>query len=367
MKKPIDRKYEIGLSFFEGIGPIRYRSLTAHFGSASGVFTASKSDLQKSGLTERFINKFTLFRQETNLDTLARDILNKNIQVLIQDDLEYPELLREIPDAPFILYARGNVSHLRGELPIGVVGTRRPTRYGIEMTKTFTEQLVQAGCTIISGMAMGVDAVAHTVALNNDGKTVAVLGCGVDICYPAINRPVYDRLKKDGLIISEFPPGMKTSKGVFPSRNRIIAGLSRGVLVTEGTDKSGSLITARNAADYGRDVFAIPSPLTSPMGMASLILIQQGARAVGSADDILQEYSETYRHISQKAKALSLETLSSEEQRVIGFITQEGSAHVDSLVRTVALSSAEVLAIVSRLEISGVVSEVEDGVYALRT
>ncbi|MCR4264380.1 MAG: DNA-processing protein DprA, partial [Candidatus Roizmanbacteria bacterium] len=330
------------------------------------VFNATDTDLQSCGLSGSFIEKFTSFRQKTNLDTICRDIEKKNIQVLTQEDDEYPELLKEIPSAPFILYALGNVSYLRSELPIGVVGTRRPTRYGVEVTRTFAEKLVRAGCTIVSGMAMGVDAVAHKTAMDEKGRTVAVLGCGVDICYPAVNRQIYDRLKTDGLIISEFPPGMRTSIGVFPSRNRIIAGLSRGVLVTEGTDKSGSLITAKNAAEYGRDVFAVPSPITSPMSKASLILMQNGAKAVGDADDILSEYSETSRHIAQKTKAASLESLSSDEKRIVGLISKEGSVHVDSLLRNASLSSAEVLTIVSRLEMTGVVSEVEEGVYAIR-
>jgi len=366
MKKPTSRKYEIGLSFFEGVGPIRYRSLINYFGSASAVFKASETDLKKSGFGDNFIEKFTSFRQKTNLDALSHDIQKKNIQVLTQEDDEYPDLLKEIPSAPFILYALGDMSFLHDELPIGIVGTRQPTRYGIEVTRIFTEKLVHAGCTIISGMAMGIDAIAHKTAMNEKGRTVAVLGCGVDICYPAVNRAIYDRLKTDGLIISEFPPGMRTSIGVFPSRNRIIAGLSRGVLVTEGTDKSGSLITAKNAAEFGRDVFAIPSPITSQMGKASLILIQNGAQAVGDANDILQEYSEVSKRIAQETKAASLISLSFDEKRIVGLITQEGSVHVDSLVRTISMSSAEVLAIVSRLEMSGVVSEIEEGVYTIR-
>lgn len=366
MQNPTSRLYEIGLSFFEGIGPVRYKSLIRYFGSASEVFSASDAELKKSGLSDAVVTKFIAFREKTNLRAVAQSVQEKNIKVLVQNDEEYPEMLKEIPSAPFILYALGNISYLRQELPIGIVGTRQPTRYGTEVTRTFTKHLVRAGCTIISGMAMGVDAVAHTAALDESGKTVAVLGCGVDICYPAVNRQIYDLLRKDGLVISEFPPGMRTSKGVFPSRNRIIAGLSCGVLVTEGTDKSGSLITARNAADFGRDVFVVPGPITSPMSEAGLILMQNGAKAVGNADDIISEYAESSERMSREAKVLSLEKLSQEELRIVGLITREGSVHIDSLVRTMPLSSSEIFSLISRLELSGVVSEIGEGIYTIR-
>src|SRR3989344_859264 len=258
MQKTFDEetKASIGLSYFEGIGPVRYQFLVSKFGSAGAVYHASITQLKEAGLSEKFAAQFDEFRRQTDLSKIATDITGKNIHIILKDDALYPDRLSQCPDAPFILYALGDRTLLQNDLPIAIVGTRKPTTYGSKVTRMIAGELANAGCTVVSGMAMGVDAIAHKCALDAQGKTIAVLGCGVDICYPAVNRELYNQLIKSGLIISEFPPGMTSSKGVFPARNRIIAGLSLGVLVTEGAEKSGSLITAARAAEYGRDVYS---------------------------------------------------------------------------------------------------------------
>ncbi len=223
----------------------------------------------------------------------GRKSVNKSfgrIATISLHDTNYPALLREIPDPPELLYVRGVGSKINVKKTIAVVGTRHPTPYGITMTKKIVTQLVHVGYTIVSGMAMGIDTVAHWAAIEAAGKTIAVLGCGIDIVAPAVNTDLYWRIINGyGAIVSEIPPGVRTDKKRFVTRNRIISGLSLGVLVTEGARKSGTLITARYAGEQGRDVFALPGPVTSKYSGAASYLLKNGAKLVESASDILEE------------------------------------------------------------------------------
>ncbi|MBI4130051.1 DNA-protecting protein DprA [Candidatus Roizmanbacteria bacterium] len=357
-------KYLIGLSFFEGIGPVRYRVLKSYFGSAKAIFSASNDELRQTGIGTQLVEKFTHFRDAVDLSSYQGELTKKGVRVITEKDSEYPKLLRETSAAPFILYALGDTTLLKHELKLAVVGTRRPTSYGIQVTKTFARELAAAGYCIVSGMAMGVDAVAHMAALDALGSTIAVLGCGVDICYPAVNRGVYQQLIKRGLILSEFPPGTRTSKGVFPSRNRIVAGLCRGVVVTEGARDSGSLITAGFALDFGRDVFAVPGPITSQMSEAPTELLKHGAKPVARTIDILEEYEDTRKKQSVQSDAL-LSTLTDEERIVVRLVAQEGSLHIDELVRKIDQSPALTFSIISALEIRGILEQVASGTYSI--
>ena len=209
---------------------------------------------------------------------------------VFRNDRRYPRLLSEIPDPPEVLYVRGKGSKINLEKTIAVVGTRNITSYGREVTQKLVRELVKNGFTIVSGMALGVDTVAHETAIAEGGKTIAVLGCGIDIIYPSRNARLYrDIIFRNGAIVSEIPPGVWTDSKRFVTRNRIISGLSLGVLVIEGTEKSGTLITAKYALDQGRDVFAVPGPITSELSRAASILLKNGAKLVESADDILEE------------------------------------------------------------------------------
>lgn len=205
-------------------------------------------------------------------------------------DPRYPRLLREISDPPALLYVRGRGTKINLEKTIAVVGTRHVTGYGRAITIKLVTELAARGYTIVSGLAYGVDTVAHQAAITAGGKTIAVLGCGIDIIAPASNAKLYwDIVEGHGAVVSEIPPGVRTDKKRFVTRNRIISGLSLGVVVIEGGDKSGTLITARYAADQGREVFAVPGPLTSPYSRAPSILLKNGAKLVESADDIIEE------------------------------------------------------------------------------
>lgn len=206
-------------------------------------------------------------------------------------EAKYPTLLRETPHPPKGLYVRGNASLLADDVfRIGVVGTRKLTRYGEEVTEKLTTDLVSAGFIIVSGMALGVDSVSHKTTINCGGKTIAVLGCGIDVIYPSANTHLYwDIVKNGGCIVTEFPPRYRTTTAEFTSRNRIISGLSLGVVVTEGAERSGTMITASYAAQQGREVFAVPGPITSEVSLGTARLIQQGAKLVINVSDILEE------------------------------------------------------------------------------
>jgi DNA processing protein len=203
---------------------------------------------------------------------------------------KYPKLLREIPDPPDVLYVRGLGAKINMEKTIAVVGTRHVTAYGVTVTKKLVTDLVHLGYTIVSGLAYGVDAVAHQAAIDAGGKTIAVLGCGIDIIAPPVNTDLYWRIVRGhGAVVSEVPPGVRPDKKKFVTRNRIISGLSLGVVVTEGARKSGSLITANYAASQGREVFAVPGPVTSTYSGAASFLLKNGAKLVESVSDIVEE------------------------------------------------------------------------------
>jgi DNA processing protein len=268
----------VGFSVFPGIGPVRFRLLLEHFGTASNAWDAPLSD------------KFVHFRKTFDTDEYLRRLEKLHVEVLTLNNPKYPQLLKEIDDPPFLLYVKGRGSKINLDKTIAVVGTRRVTPYGEEVTKKLVRELVARGFTIVSGMAYGVDAVAHKTAILAGGKTIAVLGCGIDIIAPSSNASLYWAIVNGGgAVVSEMPLGLRPAKGLFVARNRIISGLSRGVVVTEGADDSGALITARNAGEQGRDVFAVPGPITSKYSRGPARLLKNGAKLVESADDIIEE------------------------------------------------------------------------------
>jgi DNA processing protein len=356
--------YYLAFSHFLGIGPVKFDALVAHFGSVDKAYEADANKLKqvlKDKLTEKFID----FRKTFNPIKAYEEITKKSIQIIPRNNQYFPRQLREISDAPICLYVRGNIDNFSFEkdLFIGIVGTRIPTSYGVQVTKMFASQLVQAGCIIVSGMAMGVDAVAHRAALDAKGKTIAFLGCGVDIVYPPANKSLYDDiLKKGSLIMSEFPPGMTTLRGLFVARNRLISGLSHGVLVAEGLKDSGSLITARNAAEQGKEVFAPPAPINSRLSEAPNLLIKEGAKMVTSSDDILEEFQVSY----QKTKTqYVLQQLSKEEQSVFT-ILQDEPLLPDDLSYKLKSPVSTILSLVSSMEIQGVIEKNMEGKYQVK-
>lgn len=366
---PNHKAYYVGFSHCLGIGPIRFRQLISHFGDPVKAYQVKKEILQPllgPALTEKFLQ----FRSRFTPDKTVDQIEQKGIEIVTQDDKDYPALLQQIPDPPICLYVKGNrkiftpVGTNRDlSLPLAVVGTRKPTSYGLQATEKLVSELAQYGLTIVSGMAIGIDSAAHWSAINNKGPTIAVLGCGVDIIYPPSNKTLYAKIMETGgAVISEFPPGRTVVPGLFIARNRIIAGMSRGVLVIEGAQDSGALITARYAGEQGRDVFALPSPITSPLAAAPHLLLKQGAKMVTSAQDILEEYAITMK---TAAKERLLENLNDVEKMIVEAVMREPLS-ADDLAELLKKPAQEILHTLSLLEIQNLISQNAEGKFFKR-
>lgn len=349
-----------------GLGPRNIRRLLEQFGSPAGVFRASRKQLTSiAGLQPRVVDALenrtaaTFAKREESL------LVSAGATLICWDDPRYPELLRNIPDAPPLLYGKGNVALL--EKPaIAVVGSRASTAYGKGVARDIAAQLAREGLCVISGLALGIDTAAHTGALDAGGDTVAVLGCGVDVVYPPQNRKLYDRIAASGLLLSEYPFGSKPDAFRFPARNRIISGLAYGVLVVEAAQRSGSLITARLALDYGREVFAVPGRVDSLKSAGPHRLLQDGAKLVHSIDDILEELPFFTRR-PETSKTMptvqaSLENMTEEEQKL--FVALEVYPKiVDEIIATVNMPARKVSEILLSLELKGIVESLPGNQY----
>lgn len=284
-----DLLYLLGFSAFSGIGPYRVQLLRNVFHSLQDAWYA-KSETLEQVLPKSIALAFVRFRKEFDMHGYYQELQRQHIGVVPMGSSRYPVLLAEISDPPLVLYVKGKKasSPIDMKKTIAVVGSRQTTRYGEEVARTLVCGLVQRGWTIISGMAYGIDAVVHEAAIRSKGKTIAVLGCGVDICAPKRNLHIYRKLSEGGYgaVISEMPLGHRPTKGLFVTRNRIISGLSQGVVVIEGGADSGTLITARYAAEQGREVFIVPGPITSETSRGPLKLLRDGAIPITSVDDI---------------------------------------------------------------------------------
>ena len=361
-----EREAYVAFSVFPGIGPMRFKLLVDYFGGAKEAWEAKNSELGKINLGEKLLSKFLHFRNTFDLSFYMKQLALHRVNTLIQTDERYPRLLKEISDPPYLLYIKSKPSmgRIDMERTIAVVGTRKATPYGVDVTRRITRDLVADGCTIVSGMAYGIDAVAHETAIATGGKTIAVLGCGVDIIAPPTNAGIYRKLSEEGYgaVISEMPLGMRPSKGLFPARNRIISGLSRGVLVTEGADDSGALITARYAANQGRDVFAVPGPITSPYSRGPTLLLKEGAVLVDSSRDIMDTLG--MRQKTKNAKKDQPVLTNSEETCIMACLS-EGAKHIDEIVRTSKLTAHLVFSTLTVLEMKGIIKDIGGKVYEL--
>jgi len=360
-----DVEYFVAFSLFPGIGPVRFKLLYDYFGSAKAAWEAPISELKAIKLGDRLSEQLDSFRKKLDIASYFSQLEKLHVVPLTIQDEKYPALLRQIPDAPFVLYVLGKKREhpLHLDRTIAVVGTRRMSSYGKEVTERFVTELVSQRFTIVSGMAYGIDAAAHWAAINAGGGTIAVLGCGIDIIAPPANAKLYRTIiGGGGAVVSEMPLGHRPLKGLFPARNRIISGLSLATLVIEGADDSGALITARNAAEQGRDVFAVPGPITSALSRAPLRLIKDGATLVESVDDIL----ETLRVKKMTSGALkkSLTGSTKEEQMILDSVSQSRQ-HIDDLVRLTGLTAQNVAAILTILEIKGLVKDYGEKTYGI--
>lgn len=362
----IEKSYYLAFSNFSGIGPIKFLKLLKTFGSAKDAWNASENELLeilKPALSEKFFN----FRKEFEIEKNEENLLKKKINFICLFEDSYPSHLKQIKNPPIILYSKGNkeiLNQVQNDTRkfLAVVGTRKVTSYGRSITQMFSGELAKHGIVIVSGLAIGVDGLAHSACLDANGITVAVLGNGVDICYPRENQKIYDRiLENNGIIISELPPGEAPNVGSFPSRNRIVAGLCDAVLVTEGASDSGSLITANFGLEFGRKVFAVPGPITSQLSAAPLRLIEKGAKLVVSPEDILKEFKMQNSSIRQaqdlrkgNIESQKFKNLTPDEKKIIELIENEPMGF-DEIVRSLKLDPSKVGSILSMMEIKGLI------------
>lgn len=351
--------YLVSLHSVDGLGSVRLKLLLDYFEDPKKIWDAKTIELRKIHLPEKIIEKLDELRRNIDPDKYLDSITESEIQILTFYDDNYPTNLKEIPDAPIILYYKGTILD-SDQKAIGVVGTRKITGYGKLVTEKFTKELVNAGFTIVSGLARGVDTTAHKTAVAEQGRTLAVLGGGLNKIFPPENTELAALIAKQyGAIISEFPPDYPSLPGNFPARNRIIAGLSKGVLVTEAAQDSGSLITARLALDYNREVFAVPGPITSNLSRGPADLIKTGAKLVFEANDILDEFGIVATSSRKQATSVNLTEL---EKQVLDYLDNE-SKHIDEVCREAKKSSAQIAATLMKMEIMGVIKNLGGGNY----
>ncbi|NWF52454.1 MAG: DNA-protecting protein DprA [Nitrospirae bacterium] len=349
-------KYWVALSELEDIGPVLSKKLLSIFKTPERIFKAEMSDLLSvEGIGINRARNIKGFPNWKNVDKHLKVLEERDIKVVDIDSPSYPEMLKQIEDAPVVLYVKGEIKK-EDRYAIAIIGSRKPTPYGISVAENISEELASMGFTIVSGMARGIDAISHKGALRAGGRTIAVLGSGIDIPYPAENKCMMDKIVTSGYIVSEFPPGTPPDKENFPRRNRIISGLSFGVLVIEATSDSGSLITAGYALEQGREVFAIPGNITSPASAGTNELLKKGAILTRYAEDIISELAPVLKGFIRSRQKDKIE-ITDEEKKVCNYLTGEPK-HIDNISRESGLPTSKVLEILLRLELKGLIRQI---------
>lgn len=360
--------YLLALHSIDGLGPIRLKAIINFFKDPRLGWEASQSELLQIGIPKNAVELLIETRRKLDPENYAESIKNANIKWITIYDDNYPKSLAQIYDPPVVLYLKGEILP-SDEKAIAIVGTRKMTGYGKVVTDQFTRSLVNSGLTIVSGLARGVDSEAHMVAVEESGRTIAVLGGGLNQIYPPENRSLAEKIiDGHGAVISEFPPDYPSLPGNFPSRNRIISGLSKAVLVTEAAEDSGSLITARVALEQGRDVFAVPGPITSSLSKGPIDLIKEGARPVIDAEEILEELGIGKRVPASRGEQATGDRLQDNlqltegEKQILDCLENE-SKHIDEICRELNLPASLVSAHLLKMEITGLVQSLGSGNY----
>jgi len=354
----------LGLVLTPGLGPTRGRKLAEHCGGIEKVFQASLTELEAAGLRAHSAQSIATGKsQELAQEELVR-VATAGAQIVSLDDAEYPPLLKQIYDPPLVLYVRGEVGVL-AQPGIAIVGTRHPTPYGIGMAERLACDLAARSLIILSGMARGIDSCAHRGAIHAKGKTVAIFGTGIDVIYPRENKRIADSiLSLGGALVSEFPMGAFAAPQNFPIRNRIISGMSLGVLVVEAGEYSGTRITARNALEQGRELFAVPGNVTNKNSWGPNTLIKQGAKLTATWEDVWEELPAEVKARMAPAEGAEAaapnlfgetDSLSPQEKKVLALIKKDEATHIDELVEKLEpeVSSSELFAVLFELELNG--------------
>lgn len=354
-------KYWVSFSRAPGIGRVKLARLQEHFSSLENAWRASAKELEKAGLDAKTIEAILVLRPKIDPEAEMERLQQYKVKVLTFESPEYPWRLKEIYDPPAVLYVRGELLP-QDEVCLAVVGTRKATIYGRQVTEEIVGDLARNGVTIVSGLARGIDSVAHRTAIEAGGRTIAIFGCGLDIVYPAENARLAYEIMGHGALISEYPLGTKPRADNFPRRNRIMSGMSLGVLVVEAGESSGAMITAELALEQDREVFAVPGSVLSPASRGTNRLIKEGAKLVQGYMDILEELNLTI--IPQQMEMKGLLPADEMESRLLKQISHEPT-HIDDICRSSGLGAAVVSSTLAMMELKGMVKQVGSMSYVL--
>ena len=349
-----DIRYWVGFNLVKGIGAVRLQGLRDHFGDLALAWQSPVDALQSAGLSPKLAGRVAQMRASVDLDKVLGRMKAQGIGILTWDDDLYPKRLKEIDQPPPVLYVRG-VLTTEDSWAVAVVGTRRVSAYGRQVTEEVASFLATNGVTVISGLARGVDAIAHQSALKAGGRTIAVLGCGVDRIYPPDNSQLAERIMVCGALLSDYPPGTPPDAANFPPRNRIISGLSMATLIVEAGETSGALITAQFAVDQGREVFAVPGNIFAPQSKGTNRLIAQGAHPMLSVRDLLDVLNLT--RVSEQRLVRKVLPSDETESKLMSVLTHE-PMHVDEIRNQTGLPIERVSATLVMMELKGMVRQV---------
>lgn len=343
------------------LAPKRAAALVERFGSPEAVFSATEAELRSvEGLTGRSLEKL-LSPEPSDLGRSLDILQEKNIRLISFQDKDYPANLLQTIDPPIALFVRGELKE-PDKFSIAIVGSRKASIYGKGMAERIAKDLSNRSLSVISGGARGIDAAAHKGALSMGGRTIAVLGCGIDICYPSEHKELFDRIAENGAVISEFSPGTPPEGWRFPARNRIISGLSMGVLVIQAPASSGALITARYAQEQGRDIFVLPGNVDDIRNEGCHALIRDGATLVESADQILEDLGIHTEENLKPQLTFAFESLTDEERKLVELLSLQ-SKHMDQIIQETKLPASQVSGMLTMLEMKGIVKRVPGNAY----
>lgn len=348
------KAYWVGFNLVKGVGAARLKQIIEFFGSLETAWNSPAAGLASAGLPPKVVENFQRLKTQVDLEKVMERIAAQNVKVITWEDGDYPRRLKEINQSPPVLFIRGSIN-VEDDWAVAVVGTRRVTPYGRQVTAEIARFLAQNGVSVVSGLARGVDAIAHQEALRTGGRTIAVLGSGVDVIYPPEHRKLAADIMQQGAVVSDYPLGTQPDGVNFPPRNRIISGLSLATVVVEAGEKSGALITAEFAVEQGREVFAVPGSILTPQSEGTNRLIEQGARPLLKMTEILEVLK--LERIPEKQTARRQNPMSPVEKKVLDALNQEPQ-HVDEICGQTGLSISELSATLTLMELKGLVTQV---------
>ena len=350
----MDKRYWVGFNLVKGVGAVRFQALRDHFGDLALAWQAPADALQAAGLGPKLAERVTQIRADLDLEKYMAKVTAQGISILTWEDELYPPRLKEIDQPPPVLYVRGALT-AEDSWAVAIVGTRRVSAYGRQVTEELATFLAINGVTVVSGLARGVDAIAHQSALKAGGRTIAVLGCGVDRIYPPEHAQLAEKMIASGAILSDYAPGTPPDASNFPPRNRIISGFSMATVVVEAGETSGALITAQFAADQGREVFAVPGNILAPQSKGTNRLIAQGAHPMLSARDLLDVLNLT--RVTEQREVRKVFPSNEIEAKLLSVLTHE-PLHMDDIRNQTGLPIERVSATLVMMELKGLVRQV---------